>query len=176
MIKYDPHIHQRCSVRLKGYDYSQGGYYFVTICTQNRRPLFGEIKNDVMILNDAGKMVDRQWNGLAGRFKNIQLDEYIVMPNHFHGIIIIVANIRAGTRPAPTPLPTFGDMVGAFKSITSHEYINGVKQNHWKPFDGKLWQRNYYEQIIRNETSLQRIREYIINNPRQWQHDKLFAP
>ena len=142
-----------------------------------------------MILNDAGKMIDCKWNGLAGRFKNIQLDKYIVMPNHFHGIIVIVGatlvvaqnknvrtNTRAGTRPAPTPLPTVGDMVGGFKSITSHEYANGVKQNHWKPFNGKLWQRNYYEQIVRDETLLQRIREYIANNPCQWPHDELFAP
>jgi len=140
-----------------------------------------------MILNDAGKMIDYQWNNLAGRFTHIELDEHIVMPNHFHGIIIVGAtlvvaqnknnrtNIRAGTRPAPTRMATIGDMVGAFKSITSYEYTNGIKQNHWKPFDGKLWQRNYYEQIVRNKTSLQRIREYIVNNPCQWQQDELFT-
>ena len=174
-MKYDPDIYHRRSVRLKGYDYSQDGYYFVTICTQNRQPLFGEIQKGAIILNDAGKMIDYQWNVLAGRFTHIELDEYIVMPNHFHGIII-VTNIRAGTRPAPTRMMTIGDMVGAFKSITSCEYINGVKQNHWKPFDGKLWQRNYYERIVRNETSLQRIRKYIVNNPPRWQQDKLFTP
>ena len=193
MTKYNPDIHHRRSIRLKGYDYAQCGCYFITICTQGRENLFGSIQNRVMILNDAGKMIDYQWNNLAGRFTHIELDEYIVMPNHLHGIITVGAtlvvaqnvvapntnnrpNIRAGTRPAPTKgTANIGDMVGAFKSITSCEYIEGVKNNHYKSFDGKLWQRNYYEQIIRPETSLRRIQEYIRNNPRQWQQDELFT-
>jgi putative transposase len=199
-MKYNPDIHHRRSIRLKGYDYSQEGYYFITVCANENKCLFGEIENGVMNLNCAGKMIDYQWNDLARRFRHIELDEYIIMPNHFHGIIIVGAtlvvapitdNIRAGTRPAPTceptgaaptikptktmGYPTIGDMVGAFKSITSYEYINGVKINNWKPFDGKLWQRNYYEQILRNETSLRHIREYIVNNPYQWQQDELYA-
>jgi REP element-mobilizing transposase RayT len=210
-MKYNPDIHHRRLIRLAGYDYSQGGYYFVTICTQKRRCLFGEIENGRMILNDAGKMIDYQWNDLASRFTHIELDEYIVMPNHFHGIIIVGATlavaqnknnrkniragtrpvrkniragtrpvrkiIRAGTRPAPTGTGavTIGNMVGAFKSITSYEYVNGVTNNHRKPFDGKLWQRNYYEQIVRDEMSLRRIREYIVNNPSQWQRDELWV-
>ena len=95
MTKYDPDIHHRRSVRLKGYDYSHDGYYFVTICTQNRRCLFGEIKNRAMILNDAGKMIDCWWNKLKNKYANIEIDEYVVMPNHCHGIINIVgtANI-----------------------------------------------------------------------------------
>jgi putative transposase len=207
-LKYNPDIHHRRSVRLTGYDYSQAGYYFITVCTQGKRRLFGEIENGQMILNDAGKMIGYQWNDLADRFKHIKLDEYVVMPNHFHGIIIIgegnvgaslvdaqirAGTIRAGTRPAPTndtiragtiragtrPAPTkmgttVGDMVGAFKSITSCEYINGVKNNNWKPFDRKLWQRNYYEHIIRDETALGQIREYIVENCQRWQQDELF--
>ncbi len=191
-MRYNPEIHHRRSIRLEGHDYSQCGYYFITVCTQTKRCLFGEIEKDRMILNDAGKMIQCQWNELVGRFTHIELDEYVVMPNHFHGIIMVGAGLvpdqngvknnniqattRATTRVAPTAgTATVGDMVGAFKSITTHEYINGVKNNNWKPFDGRLWQRNYYEHIIRNETSLRNIREYIVNNPCQWRQDELFV-
>ena len=116
------------------------------------------------------------WNELSHRFSNIELVEYIIMPNHIHGIISIVgaplvgartteidSPKRADTRPAPTT--GLGDIVGAFKSITTHKYIRGVKQNGWAPFLGKLWQRNYYEHIIRKENEMVHIREYIMNNP-----------
>ncbi len=205
-MKYNPTIHHRRSIRLKGYDYSQNGAYFITICVQNRESLFGEIIDGDMKLNDPGKMIDIQWNELKNRFKNIELDEYVIMPNHFHGIISIVndeifvgAHVGAplvgaldgndggnsnagaggaGIKPARTDRKnqnaTIGDIIGAFKSIATHEYINGVKNNNWQSFDGKLWQRNYYEIIIRNENSLEKIRKYIRNNPRNWKSDKLF--
>lgn len=188
IMRYNPEIHHRRSIRLKGYDYSQSGYYFITVCTQGRRRLFGEIENGRMILNDAGKMIGRWWNELKNKYADIEIDEYVIMPNHCHGIIMVGAglvpaqnginnhNVRATTRVAPTMgTATVGDMVGAFKSITTDEYINGVKNNNWEPFGGKLWQRNYYEHIIRNETSLRNIREYIVNNPCQWQQDDLFV-
>lgn len=199
-------------MRLEGYDYSQNGAYFITICTQNREYLFGEIINGENKLNDAGKMIGVEWQALLNRFNNIKLDEYVIMPNHFHGIIIInnetVAGIvktvgagahvvemvgaplvgaqphilgapnRATTRVAPTGVRNvrtiIGDIVGAFKSTTTHKYIVGVKNNDWQSFDGKLWQRNYYEHIIRNEKSLDKIREYIIDNPQNWNQDELF--
>lgn len=187
----------RKSIRLKGYDYSQAGLYFVTICTQNRAHLFGNIKNGEMILNDAGKMVETEWMKLTDRYKNIQLHEYVVMPNHFHAIFQIVGatlvvdpNVGQPQGIAPTPgitptpgiaptegiAPTgkrLGDMVGAFKSITTVNYIRHIKTNDWPRFYGKLWQRNYWEHIIRNEFAYNRISQYIINNPLKWENDKL---
>jgi len=191
MNKYNPNIHHRRSIRLKGYDYSQAGLYFITICLKNRKCLFGKIENNKMILNDAGKMVETQWLALPQRFQNIKLHEYIVMPNHFHAILEIVGatlvvaqNTDTTTQNdnndlqkretqgiAPTG-KTVGDIVGAFESITTVEYIRGVKNNNWQPFNGKLWQRNYWEHIIRNEQSYQNISHYTINNPAKWDDDK----
>jgi REP element-mobilizing transposase RayT len=197
-MKYNPNIHHRRSIRLKGYDYSQAGLYFVTICVKNRECLFGEINNGKMILNDGGKMIETQWLELSNRFKNIELHEYVVMPNHFHGILQIVGatlvvaqndnktiaqtiaqnddKTKKGQPQGIAPTgKTVGDMVGAFQSIATVEYIRGVKNNNWQPFDGKLWQRNYWEHIIRNEKSYQRISEYIINNPLNWKEDKFYT-
>ncbi|MGA2679328.1 MAG: transposase [Sedimentisphaerales bacterium] len=184
-MRYNPDIYHRRSIRLKGYDYSQRGYYFVTVCTRGRWCVFGDIEKDRMVLNDAGKMVSRWWNGLKNKYANIEIDEYVVMPNHCHGIINIVGSVGADQCVCPNTMgehtgsPLQGrpiyEMIRWFKTMTTNEYIRNVKQNHWEPFDGKLWQRNYYEQIIRDETSLRRVREYIIKNPRQWQQDKLFA-
>ncbi len=233
-MKYNPQKHHRRSIRLKGYDYSQAGLYFITICAQNRACLFGEIvvgpslvgaplvgaqMGAQMVLNDGGKMVETEWLKLPNRFTNIELHEFVVMPNHFHGILEItvgaplVGALRVDTqntpdtqngRPegqpegqpqgiaptghAPTTITpdisadaptdtaknkTVGDMMDAFKSITTVEYIRGVKTLGWQPFDGKLWQRNYWEHIIRNYNEYQRISEYIINNPQKWDNDKL---
>jgi len=187
--------HQRHSIRLKGYDYSRAGLYFITICIQNRLHLLGHIENREMILNDAGRMVKNEWVKLPERFQNIVLHEYIVMPNHFHAILEIVGatlvvaqnNMVAQNETndyfmgqpqgqpqgfAPTG-KTVGDMVGAFESITTVEYIRGVKNNNWQKFDKKLWQRNYWEHIIRNEQSYLKISEYIVNNPANWNNDTL---
>ena len=199
MVKYDPNIHHRRSIRLKGYDYSRPGLYFVTIVTQNRRKLFGEIKNGKMILNDAGKMVENEWLKLPERFQNIRLHQYIVMPNHFHAILEITAPDNGGEslgqplgQPrgiAPTDTPTesptgnptenqkrktLGDMMGAFQSIVTNEYIRGVKNKNWERFDRKLWQRNYWEHIIRDKRSFDKISEYIKNNPKKWDDDRLY--
>ncbi len=227
MNKYNPNIQKRKSIRLKGYDYSQAGLYFITICVKNRKCLFGKIINTQMILNDAGEMIKKQWEALPERFKNIRLDEYILMPNHFHAILEIVdtneinnvgatlvvaqndvvtqnndsnqnndvqnndnitqnddenviSSIGQPQGIAPTANPqqialagkTVGDMVGAFQSITTVEYIRGVKKYNWQRFTGKLWQRNYWEHIIRNDNSYQNISEYIFNNPSKWDDDK----
>lgn len=137
-----------------------------------------------MILNDVGKMADQCWQHLTCRFANIKLDEYIIMPNHIHGIIMIVGaplvgaqnklSIRkwAGIKPAPT----LGDIIGAFKSLTTNNYIQNVKQHHWPQFPGKLWQRNYYEHVVRNDDDLLKIRQYIINNPVNWEKDEYNKP
>ena len=239
-MSYNPNIHHRRTIRLKGYDYSRTGLYFITICAQDRACLFGEIVgaplvgaqnntiqnggdvqndghaqnngiaqnaraiqndghvqndgvvqnvrdvqnncdvqietdngNDVgrlddmgrpdigrphigrpqghaptvatMILNDAGKMVETEWLKLTERFPNIELHEYVAMPNHFHGILQIVDTSTAGK--------TVGDMIDAIKWITTVEYVLGVKQSGWEPFNGKLWQRNYWDHVIRDEQS-----------------------
>jgi REP element-mobilizing transposase RayT len=181
-MKYNPKIHHRKSIRLSEYDYSQAGFYFITICTQNRWHLFGEITDDEMVLNDAGKMIVNEWLKLKKRFKNIRLQEYTVMPNHFHGIIQIVAQNELVVQNTPVAqktkgnhegCPYVGDMVGAFKSITTVEYIRCIKNNRWQPFDKKLWQRNYWEHIIRNENEYHQIAQYILDNPKKWAMDKL---
>ena len=212
----------RRSIRLKGYDYSQAGAYFITIVTQDRIHLFGEVVNGKMQLNAAGRMILAEWEALLQRFPTVELDAFVVMPNHVHGIIIIVgtdkvaadvgadvdagggadvdagggadvvADVGAGLVPALVPgatthgattngptvgatlvvAPTVGDIVGAFKSITTVLYTREVKRSGWPPFPGRLWQRNYYEHIIRNDESLNRIRQYIADNPARWALDR----
>lgn len=190
MNKYDPNIHHRRSIRLKNYDYSQVGMYFVTICTQNSDCFFGNIVSREMQLNDAGMMVQSMWEELPSRFANLELDAFVVMPNHIHGIFALghagdctghSAGHSGGSggsgsnRSSGTLAGTVGRMVQAFKSITTHQYIYGVRQSGWAPFPGKLWQRNYWEHVIRNDSELNRIREYIQNNPAQWEYDKLYV-
>jgi REP element-mobilizing transposase RayT len=243
MNKYNPKIHHRRSIRLKGYDYAQAGLYFITICCQNRACLFGDVVNGKMKLNDAGIMVENEWLKLPNRFQNIQLHEYVVMPNHFHAILeivgatLVVAPVRVSLVDTPNEMDTqnetvaqnddnsqkgqpqkgqpqgiastmdtqnetdtqnddnsqkgqpqkgqpqgiaptgktVGDMVGAFQSIATVEYIRGVKTLDWQRFDGKLWQRNYWEHIIRNEQSYLNISDYIINNPAKWADDKFYT-
>ncbi len=179
-MTYNPDIHNRRSIRLKGYDYSQAGAYFVTICVQKRECLFGQIADREMALNDAGRMVERWWDELNNKFPQSETDEYMIMPNHFHGIIVTVgadlrvcpnqtgAHQQTGAH-AGAPLPK---IVQWFKTMTTNEYIRGVKKHHWPSFPGKLWQRNYYEHIVRDEIELHRIREYIVNNPLQWELDR----
>jgi REP element-mobilizing transposase RayT len=175
---------QRRSIRLKGYDYSQAGLYFITICCQDRICLFGDVVKGEIILNEAGKMVETEWLNLPDRFKNIELHESVIMPNHFHGILKIVgvtlvvarnvgiAENQIGQPQGIAPTKTIGDMMDAYKSITTVNYIRGVKTLNWQPFNGKLWQCNYWEHIIRNEQSYRRISVYIINNPKEWSDDK----
>lgn len=198
-VKFDQDIHQRHSIRLSGYDYSLSGYYFVTFCVQHHQFLLGEIVGGVMVLNDAGRMVKNIWLELSGRFPYLKTDEFVVMPNHFHGILILddQNNINNGRgesciRPELSSTGDHGDrdktgdhkdrsygtldgsvgrIIQAFKSLTTHTYINGVNNYNWPPFPGKLWQRNYYERIIRNDNELHNIRQYIHDNPMQWETD-----
>jgi putative transposase len=187
-MPYNPNKHHRKSIRLKGYDYSQVGLYYITICVQNMACLFGNIIHGEMILCDAGHMVENEWLKMPERFPNVHLHEYVIMPNHFHAIMEIAVGATLVVAPndvvapnetwqpqgiAPTGTPkTVGDMVGAYQSIVTVEYIRGVNQLGWPRFNGKLWQRNYWEHIIRNEKSYQRISEYIKNNPKNWKDDK----
>ena len=187
-MQFDPDKHHRRSIRLQGYDYAQAGAYFVTICAQNWECLFGAIVDGEMRMNDAGKMIARWWEELSHKFPSVELDVFAAMPNHFHGIVVITdmsvgADLRVcpdsqgahpeqGAHPgAPRQRTTLGEIVQWFKTMTTNEYIRGVKQNGWTPFPSKLWQRNYYEHIIRNENDLDRICEYIFNNPANWAND-----
>ena len=201
--------------RMREYDYSRPGHYFVTICVQGRKELFGGITNDRMVTNAAGEMVEETWRGLPKFYRGIRMDEFQAMPNHVHGIIVIPGNeFSHGTvgtglrcdglvgttlrgcpssgqaqRPVPTgnddrntragpgeeprkDVPELSDIVHRFKSWTTHQYMAGVGKDGWEPFDGKLWQRSFFDHVIRNEEELNRIREYIRNNPLKWAFDR----
>ena len=215
---YDPKKHHRRSIRLKGYDYSKPGMYYVTIVTHNHKCFFGKIENGKMILNEYGEIAQQCWTEITRRFPNIEIDEYIIMPDHIHAIIKIT-NPPVGTTLAVVPdktdgavvpnktdgavvpdktdgavvpdkiinnfgtytdtnitdtkPPSLGDIVGAYKSIVSNKCLLVFKQKN--QYMGKLWQRNYYEHIIKNNTRLGRIRKYIINNSVNWNnYDEFF--
>lgn len=185
-MAYDPELHRRRSIRLKGYDYGQSGMYFITICAHDKENIFGEIKGGEMVLNELGKIVKEERLKMDKRF-NIDLDEFCIMPNHIHGIIGIInekENVgatlavaqnfganehvhRAGARPAPT----LSDIVGAFKSLCVNKWLKHLKENNINDKRGGIWQRNYYEHIIRNEKSLDKIRQYIFYNAAGWYND-----
>ena len=181
-MKFDPEIHQRRSIRLASYDYSSIGFYFVTICIQNRKCLLGKIVDSEVVLNDAGWMVDHWWCELTNKFSTVGLDHYVIMPNHLHGILILQSPVGADQCVCPDPdlseypgghtdLP-LPKMIQWFKTMPTNAYIRGVNNNCWPPFPGKLWQRNYYERIIRNEGELHNTRQYIRDNPMQWVSNK----
>jgi len=154
-MKYNPDIHHRMSVRLKEYDYSQPGAYFITVCTQKGECVFGDVVGGEIVLNQLGEIVKTEWLKTFDLRRNLILDEYIVMPNHFHGIIIVINNDSRGTLQRA---PTFEQFC---RPVSNSILINDIHQTPGIP----LWQRNYYEHIIRNEDGLNKIREYIQNNP-----------
>jgi len=239
-MAYNPNIHHRRSIRLKGYDYSQAGAYFITICCKDRKCRFGKIVvgASVMELNECGQIAYDEWLKLSERFSNFELDVFQIMPNHMHGIIVLndivgatlavvqnavvqnavaqntvaqnavvqnavvqnavvqnavvqnavvqnavaqnvpngiiaLNDVGATARVAPTTTnATIGDIVGAYKSLVANGCLDIYKTKNETM--GKLWQRNYYEHIIRNEQSYQTISDYIINNPAKWKDDKFF--
>ena len=169
--------YNRRSIRLQKYDYSLPGAYFITVCTHKQK-MFLEIK-DVQI------MIRSVWSSLPDRFFYLKLGEFVIMPNHIHVILCIntvgadlvsalnKANlVSARNKTTPMSAPTISRVVQTFKSITTYKYILGVEENNWPLFDKRLWQRNYYDHIIRSEKSLNYIREYVINNPIRWEFDK----
>jgi putative transposase len=181
MATMDP---DRRSIRLKGYDYSGHGAYFVTLCAHRRRCFFGTIMEETVRLNAIGQIVQEEWLRTAEIRSSIVLSDFVVMPNHLHGIIVIMPDTRATHRvafeaeraphrvaPTPRPKGPAADSIGAiltqFKSMATKRAnaLNGTP-------GADLWQRNYYEHIIRDEDQLGRIREYIVNNPRQWAMDR----
>jgi putative transposase len=176
----------RRSIRLKGYDYSQAGAYFVTLAVQNRDCILGEIKNSNVILSDVGRITAASWEWLASQYPYVELSEWIVMPNHLHGILVIhpdggensAAGIDGsgpcwgGSRTAPTrsaPTKPLGGLIGAFKTVSTKKWN---VMNHTP--GAVLWQRNYYEHIIRNDQEWESISRYIIANPINWVKDENF--
>ena len=180
-VKILSDLHHRRSIRARGYDYSEPGAYFVTICVNQHKCLFGEIRNGVIGLNEAGCMILQWWNELPNKFSTAQTDESIVMPNHFHGVIVITVGATLCGRPNPLQYangrphrgaPTLGNIVDWFKTMTTNEYIRGVKKHSWPRFAGRFWQRNYYDHIIRDDADLLRVRQYILDNPAAWELDE----
>lgn len=190
-MKFSLELYHRRSIRLKGYDYTRPGAYFITVCTRDRACLFGEVKAGKVELNQWGIIVQECWHDLPKHFSNVKLDSFVVMPNHVHGIVIITRSpCRGDAGVAPTYQPysshrrhpasvsapavpcgpkpaSIGAIVGSFKSAVTRR-INELRQTPAAP----VWQRNYYEHIIRDDASLERIRAYIRNNPLQWALDR----
>ena len=167
--------HHRRSIRLKNYDYAQAGAYFVTIVTHGRKCLFGEIIGGVLQLKAAGLMVQAVWEDLSNHYVGIDPDAFVVMPNHIHGIVVLVGT-EAHAIPTSEGQPqgvaptrngakmSLSDVVHRFKTLTTKRYIEGVKRFSWASFATRLWQPNYFEHVIRNE--------YILDNPARWEFDR----
>ncbi len=179
-MKFDPEKHHRHSIRLPDYDYSQSGAYFVTICVQNRECIFGEVANGRVNLSPFGEIAQRFWTQIAERYPDVELGEFVVMPNHLHGIVVIKPDdsdrvlvgaihelpLQQQPRRKQRRKMLLPKIIGWFK-MNSAKQINELR---WMP--GELvWQRNYFEHVIRSDEKLNKIREYIIANPEQWEND-----
>jgi putative transposase len=179
-LPYDPDCHHRRSIRLRDYDYAQAGAYFVTLCVDGREYPLGEIAAGEVQLSDAGKMVAQTWDHLPTRFPNIELDAFVIMPNHVHAIIVITDppppadpdSVGAGlalpkNQGNPRVAPTLGDIIGAFKSISAIACNRLLERS-----GASFWQRNYWEHVIRDDADLARLRDYIEGNPGKWAEDQ----
>ena len=166
---------QRRSIRLKNYDYSQAGGYCLTICTKNKQCLFGFIKDNQMKLNHFGAIVRKYWQAIPDHFPYVELDTFVIMPNHIHGILWIIKSPNQTHQSCEFGKPIKGSIpsiVRAFKAVVTKD-INKISQ---LKNTSLVWQRNYYEQIIRDDRMLLNIREYIVNNPLNWQQDSDYSP
>jgi REP element-mobilizing transposase RayT len=159
--------HQRKSIRLKEYDYSQPGEYFVTICTKNKECLLGEIVDEEVLLSPIGKIAKQCWEEIPEHFDNIELDIFVIMPNHLHGTIIInpsvgVEYIQPLQKTFQHVIPkSLGSIIRTYKAAVTREYCK-------YGYHGSCWQRNFFEHVIRSDKDLNNIRDYIINNPVKW--------
>jgi putative transposase len=176
IMEYAPTIHKRRSIRLKGYDYSSKGAYFITICTHRHLSIFGDIIDGEMQLNAAGKRVQSCWKEIPDHFPHVSLDAFVVMPNHVHGILFISKDVVVGAKNF-SPLQSATQPRGTSKTIGS--VIRGFKigVTQWVRQNTSIknvWQRNYWEHIIRSEPELKGLREYIRNNPARWTLDRLY--
>lgn len=177
-VRQDRPPHPRRSLRLRHYDYAQAGAYFITVCTRDRRCLFGDIVDGAMVSNDIGEVAQGAWENIPVHFPHVETDAWTVMPNHVHGVIVIIRPnvaeppIGGTTHASPLhhrsglPKRSIEAIVGAYKSAVSKR-INALRGRPGAP----VWQRNYYEHVIRNEADLHRIRQYIAGNPARWAED-----
>ena len=177
-MEHEAEVYGRRSIRLKGYDYTQVGAYFVTVAVRGRLALFGEVVDGVMRLSGAGEMARELWEGVPQRFPFVEMDAFVVMPDHVHGIVVIrgdgprapIGDARAsGGAGAARNVCALGDVVGAYKSLTTAAYIRGVHNAGWPPFRRRFWQRNFYERVVRDEYEMDEIRAYIRDNPLRWE-------
>ena len=185
---YNSEKHHRRSIRVKRYDYSQPGAYFVTLIAKNRKCIFGRVEGNHIRLNEIGELVVNCWLRIPNHFgKKTNLDDFVLMPNHLHGIIFIYEALGKGEaspgivtspiesisgdasplQPRGTQSRSLGAIIQNFKSISARQ----VNRLYFEP-GNKIWQRNYYERIIRNEGELNAIREYILDNPINWEQDQ----
>jgi len=184
--------------RLPGYDYSGGGYYFVTICMQDRLNILRCVGTDPRVrssykkqpcglLSEFGNLCQQWWLKIPDKFPGTELDKFCFMPNHFHGILIIRYKCKAQTRgsaptnytggSAPTnhtgwSAPTVGNVIQWFKTMTTNEYIKNVKTQSWLKFSKHVWQPRFHDRVIRNEKEYWAIKRYILDNPKNWDKDK----
>ncbi|HUW31763.1 MAG TPA: transposase [Planctomycetota bacterium] len=182
-MNYNPRIHHRRSIRLRGYDYSHAGMYFVTFVTGKRKYLFGRTAGSALELNAAGSMVSDAWISVSSRFHGVIIDCFVIMPNHAHGVIVLTRG-PVGFAMAPVGYndadndgeegkrTALGDVVYHLKSFTIDRYREGVKDLQWERYAGRVWQKNYYERIIRDSEELVRIRNYVKQNPENWILDR----
>ena len=175
---YNAEVHRRRSIRLRDYDYSHAGAYFVTICAWQRECLFGEVVDGEVRLNDAGWIVQKCWDDMPHHFSHVELDAFVLMPNHAHGIIVINGPVGARfiapdyhdasvKQGAINRAPTLGTIIRGFKARCTYA-INQQRNNPGVP----VWQRNYYERVIRDEAEWHAIRQYMIDNPIKWAEDE----
>ena len=157
-MRYNPEKHHRQSVRLEGYDYSRVGLYFVTVCCWQKECLFGRVVSDTVELTEAGSLAERFWKEIPVRFPSVVLDEFVIMPNHLHGILQFTMRDNEKT--------TLGSVMRAYKSLSAIA-INRQLGRSERP----VWQRNYHEHLVGDEEALSNIRRYIILNPSRWDKD-----
>ena len=190
-MAYNPEVHNRQSTRLRDYDYSCAGAYFVTICAWQRECLFGEVVDGVMRLSDAGRVVTGIWDALPQRYQDIEVDVFVAMPNHIHGIVVIndpgfgdrgvgaIHELPLHTSPLVHTLPLRKLHLRDRRNMTLPKIIGYLKMNSAKHINQQrdtpglpVWQRNYYERVIRDESELHAIRQYITENPVKWVDDE----
>ncbi|RPJ20016.1 MAG: transposase [Chloroflexi bacterium] len=181
-FKFDSQKHHRRSIRLRDYDYASEGAYFVTIVTQGRECMFGEIVDGKMYLSNYGEIIQKWWDDIPIHFPNVETGAFVIMPNHIHGIIFIIDECRGevisppdnqksnntGGETPPLHKPTLGQIVGYFKYQSTKD-MNAIGNTGAIT---KFWQRNYYEHIIRNEKDLKQKTDYILDNPSRWEEDE----
>lgn len=169
--RFDPYKHHRRSIRLQGYDYARPGGYFITVVTNERECLFGEVVEGEVQLNDRGKIAEDCWCAIPDHFPGIELGIFVVMPNHIHGIINIATHSGGTMYRAPTTEGFGAPVAGSIPTIV-RTYKAAVTRRIARELNGgMIWQRNYYEHIIRNEEDYNRIYNYIENNPARWEQD-----